>query len=74
MKRDLDLIRSILLQIESNTDTNDNLSLSPEALGLSEFNNEIIKSHLKLMHEANLIELYSQSKSGLINCITWKGY
>lgn len=73
MKRDMDLIRKILLEIEANPDPNRWISLSVDG-----YNPKEISYHVKLLAEAGLIE--AKNVSNTINfewkpiCLTWEGH
>ena len=76
MKRDMDLIRELLLKIENGqtsfiltSDTAAALSLSPAEGGMTE-------EHLILLKQAGFIEIMSRSLSGhyAIKRLTWEGH
>ncbi|MBE2188430.1 MAG: DUF2513 domain-containing protein [Candidatus Kapabacteria bacterium] len=84
MKRDMELIRNILLAIEAHPKANakrDEIynSLNPELQGF-EFQNDTIYEHIKLLKEANIIDYdlveYLGGKYDMPNGIriTWDGH
>jgi len=74
MKRDMDLARKILQQIEEKSD-----GLRCESLDLPDHSRAEIAYHLKLLKEARLIEGldFTSSETGLEimpKCLTWQGH
>jgi hypothetical protein len=74
MKRDMDLIRDILLKLEE-VPENSYLSNPPEDLDLQEHSFEEVAYHLGLLIDAGLLEA-SQDLSGgfAVKKITWHGH
>jgi len=70
MKRDMDLIRQLLFQIEA-----DNPELAVEG-----YDDKIVTKHLELLEEAGLIKafLHKTDQSGVVQVdverLTWEGY
>ena len=75
MKRDMDLIREILLACEAYEH-----GYAPGKLQIDGYDNEQIEFHVYLMGQAGLLETAdptysgSPSPSALPNAITWQGY
>jgi hypothetical protein len=73
MKRDMDLIRSILLEIEKLPPTDEISELLIEGTDADEIN-----YHLKLLHQAGLIEAVNASSmdgdAWIIRSLTWNGH
>ena len=74
MKRDLDLIRLILLELEKR-----NPILPDPNIELENYNFDTIQFHVKLLIEQNLIEgSFRKHANGKIQCfpiaLTWQGY
>lgn len=61
MKRDLDLLRDILLKIET---YNDNPPMYPESFSDLNSNQDVINYHLLLLHQAGFIDAYDVSTLG----------
>ena len=74
MKRDMDLIRDILLQIEEDNEFNEEQSVSTE--NLSEQNTRIISAHCRLIKQAGYINKLTLASGGYILAgeLTNKGY
>jgi hypothetical protein len=81
MKRDMDLIRDLLIGIEADPNLDGTQFLSPDnqdnlgVIGIGRFSNEEIAYHLKMLIEAGLVD----GKVGfqgmpLINKMTWQGH
>jgi hypothetical protein len=72
MKRDMDLIRKILLAIEAHPF----YGKWNVPLDFGDFPEELVDYHLKLLSEANLIEAKVRigSKRWVINGLTWAGH
>ena len=74
MKRDLELIRNILIKIESRE------LLEPFDLQIDGYEQDLVNYHLQLLDEAGLIEIIlERDESGIIITaqpirITWNGY
>ncbi|WP_285339582.1 DUF2513 domain-containing protein [Vibrio parahaemolyticus] len=66
MKRDMSLIRDILLSIEKND----------KVLPVEGFSSEIIESHVKLLIEALLVERHSFGVGSFVTVtrLTWNGH
>lgn len=75
MKRDMDLIRLILLKIEEEYNTHNILGLSIDGYSM-----ETVAYHCKLLYEAGFVSYYKgiQTLSGLedfqVGSITWAGH
>jgi hypothetical protein len=75
MKRDMDLIRNILLTCESHDS-----GYAPKELKIDSYTEEQIGFHVHLMGQAGLLEtidittLSSRSPSAVPSRITWEGY
>ena len=61
MKRDLDLVRDILLKSET---YNDNPPMYPESFSDLNSNQDVINYHLLLLHQAGFIDAYDVSTLG----------
>jgi hypothetical protein len=74
MKRDMDLIRAVLVSLEAVTE-NSYLDNPPEELGLQGHSFEEVAYHLKLLIDAGFLD-GSQDMSGgfAIKKITWNGH
>lgn len=74
MKRNWDLIRSILLKLESQAEARG--SLSPD--GFTGFDSEAVSYHFKLLQSAGLIEAIDYSSlnelSLVARSLTWQGH
>ena len=74
MKRDMDLVRKILLQIEE-----EYVSTSLFDLAISGYDKETIAYHCKIMHEAGMVSGYSpfyaddRLFSFKVSGLTWEG-
>lgn len=73
MKRDMDLIRQILLELEAMP-----WPKTPRTLKVSEYDQEEVNYHLLLMAEAGLLKLKGEEKPGGVTAqpwrLTWKGH
>jgi hypothetical protein len=75
MKRDMDLVRKLLLKIEEKTDSD--LIYEVE---LEDYDKDLIEYHLELLQDARLIKAYFQNMSdgrrtfNSVERITWKGH
>jgi DNA-binding transcriptional ArsR family regulator len=73
MKRDMDLIREILLQMESSNNTDDWAKIN-----IADVSKETISYHIKLLYQAGLIEALDASDSAnfewIAKSITWEGH
>jgi hypothetical protein len=73
MKRDLDLIRLILLEAENNADPQN--WFDPEPVG---YETEAVSYHVMLMEQAGLIEGWNRSAIGVFRWsarnLTWRGH
>lgn len=80
MKRDMELIKKILLAIEEKNTFYEPFSFSE--LGIQEYEDIELAYHLKLVHEAGLIEIMGDKPVGIhssspiyfIKCLTWEGH
>jgi hypothetical protein len=74
MKRDTELVRTILLKIEEKDDTNGWLS----ADAFSEHSKELICYHYKILSQAGYIEVVDLSSKGGVDIqvknLTWEGH
>lgn len=68
MKRDMDLVRTLILHIEQNAPGE---STEIEIEGVDE---DTINYHLSLMGEAELLRVQMIRECVIINGITWKGH
>lgn len=75
MKRDMDLIRQILLTIEAHSKPNEWV---PTIFGIDEHTPEEISYHIKLLTQAGLIEATDVSTMSKFKwqatCLTWAGH
>jgi hypothetical protein len=73
MKRDLDLLRKILLEIESWPDAS-----QPRDVNLTSYSDEIVSEHVSLLFEAHYIEaqvIQSQAGKRILPIrLTWQGH
>lgn len=74
MKRDADLVREILLQIEASS-SDDDLS----ELGIEGYSSEQVSYHLSILHEAGLIAAidnssYGEGEAWIPTRLTWHGH
>lgn len=73
MKRDLDLIRLILLEVENNADPQ--AWFDPEPVG---YEPDQVSYHIMLMDQAGLIEAWNRSAIGIFRWsarnLTWRGH
>lgn len=73
MKRDMDLIRKILLEIEAHPEPNRLIKLA-----IKDYNREQLSYHVKLLAEASLIEAKNVSSTTNFEwnpiCLTWEGH
>jgi hypothetical protein len=73
MRRDFDLIREILLQVEENNDPTD--CIIPEINGYSE---EEVTYHINLLWQAGLVDALNMSTGGILSfcakSLTWEGH
>ncbi|AMA10691.1 DUF2513 domain-containing protein [Picosynechococcus sp. PCC 73109] len=80
MKRDMELIKKILLALEANNTINQYLHYSN--LNLEGYDDNEVAYHVKLAHEAGLIELAGNKPVQtigsppiyFIQCLTWEGH
>lgn len=72
MQRDMDLVREILRYIENHTDMGNN------PMEIPGYTEEQISYHVKIMHQAGLIEAIDFSshngESWAPRCLTWEGH
>jgi hypothetical protein len=74
MKRDMDLVRKILFQVEKQDEPEDLV------LSLEGYADEVVAHHIFLMGEAGLLSVTDTSSRGyplptaIANYITWKGH
>lgn len=75
MKRDIDLIRNILLKMESHEH-----GFAPRPLPIEGYSNEQIEHHVYLMDQAGLLKaiqtthMQSNSPTALPTSLTWEGH
>ena len=73
MKRDLDLVRLILIEVENNADPQN--WFDPEPVG---YETEEVSYHVMLMEQAGLIEAWNRSAIGVFRWsarnLTWRGH
>lgn len=73
MKRDMDLVRTILLEIEAHEDP-----LKPVPLQAPGYSPQQISYHVKLLSEAGLIEAHKAGGMGTVHwfamSLTWRGH
>jgi repressor of nif and glnA expression len=76
MKRDMDLARKILKLIEDDADPNNFTDLDLEPLEGQGYNHEQIAYHVRLLHEAELVDAKStnQGVSYKVRSLTWEGH
>ena len=80
MKRDMDLVRALLLNVENNQD-DDGSDYAPEIPGYSRYNTD---HHIRIMQQAGLLEASASTEKGeetgspertiWVSTLTWKGY
>ena len=71
MKRDMDLIRRVLLEIEESDEW------LPGAITYEEVDDELVSYHVKLLYEAGLIDAIDMSTNTLkwqARTLTWQGH
>ncbi|RYH00340.1 MAG: DUF2513 domain-containing protein [Alphaproteobacteria bacterium] len=80
MKRDMDLIRSLVLEIENGKNwyetTSDETAtaLGTEGSGLSQAQAERLEYHLKLLEDAGFAEFTKTGEGWLPERLSWKGH
>jgi len=76
MMRDMDLIRTLLESIASDSRLNGNVMLHPDIgdFGISAENYESVAFHLNLMLNAQLIEGKDTMQMPMVRSLTWRGY
>lgn len=80
MKRDMDLVRSILLEIEGGKEWFDTVSdesaaaLGKEGSGLSREEADRLEYHLTLIEDAGLAEFTKVGEGWLADRLTWQGH
>ncbi len=76
MKRDMDLIRELLLKLESwPMERRDVVQIRPDAVATKEHSPHEIDYHLTLLKEAGFVDFPQESESAFyFRAITWKGH
>jgi len=72
MKRDMDLVRKILLEVESRPNSGRH-----NAVQIEGYDKEIIVYHINLLAEAGLLHLYGSEElyiPGAVTHLTWEGH
>ena len=76
MKRDMELVRKILLKLEEST-----IHDRPVLMNIEGYKPEEVNYHIQLMWEAGLLKLFGQPVKTLSsptryypNCLTWEGH
>lgn len=75
MKRDMDLVRNILLTLEAEPS-----GYAPQTINIDGYTKDQIGYHIYLMIDGELLEGYEDEESGKTSpsafpkCITWEGY
>lgn len=75
MKRDMDLVRAILIAMEDHEK-----GFAPDSLGIPDYSEEQIGYHIHLMGQAGLLDvsdassLDGDSPSAIAHSITWNGH
>src|SRR5690606_14013063 len=71
MKRDLDLVRKILLEVEEKETING----YQQDLEIAGYSQDAIRYHLRIMQDADLIKYTAYMPSGIIiDKLTWQGH
>ena len=75
MKRDMELVRAILFALEEKENSNVTRGLKVDG-----YSGETVPYHCKMMHEAGMIDFYSESRTGngsiylyQVGNLTWYG-
>lgn len=80
MKRDMDLVRSLLLEIEDGKEWFETMSdataaaLGTEGSGLSQEDADRLEYHLTLLEDAGLAEFTKTGEGWIPERLTWKGH
>jgi hypothetical protein len=77
MKRDMDLVRDLLLSIESNLQFDGMTWVMPDEpsdLGMTDYSFEEVAYHLVMLIEANLIVGKKTMQMPMISKLTWQGH
>jgi hypothetical protein len=77
MKRDMDLVRELLIQIESNPVLDGSKWMtpsSPEEIGIQDRSIEEVAYHLDLLVEAHLVRGFPGQRMATISKLTWQGH
>ncbi len=76
MMRDMDLIRSLLDGIASDSRLNRDVTLQPGIgdFGITAENHQAVTFHLNLMLKAGLIEGVETAQMPMVRNLTWRGY
>lgn len=80
MKRDMDLIRTMLLEIEDGKShfetTSDDvaIALGTEGTGLSRSDAERLEYHLTLLEESGLAKFTTTGEGWLVDGLSWRGH
>ena len=73
MKRDMDLVREILIYVEENANDRSFLH-APQVKDGAEVSENEMNYHIKLLSEANLIHTKKTYSGWLIYSLTWEGH
>lgn len=76
MKRDMDLVRDLLLKIEGHPGLNRvaQYQFGPGDIGITEENHTAVAFHLDLMIEAGLVQGNSAMRMPIVSGLTWQGH
>src|SRR5271157_2764899 len=76
LKRDMDLIRELLLKLESwPMERGDVVPISPDALATEDHSPHEIEYHLTLLKEAGFVDFPQEWEAGFyFRAITWRGH
>jgi hypothetical protein len=76
MKRDMDMVRDLLLAIESDPQFDGIRQLQPEPgdIGITEANYSEAAYHLTLLVEAGMVEGRTAMRMPIISKLTWQGH
>jgi hypothetical protein len=69
MKRDMELVRAILLAMEAPSH-----DFAPHPFTVAGYDQDVIGHHLWLMEQGELITASDMTGMGEASCITWKGH
>ncbi|CAN5842773.1 DUF2513 domain-containing protein [soil metagenome] len=74
MKRDMDLIRTLLLHFEEETDERRGVPVPPVKRDGQDVSKDELDYHVKLLNEERLIETTKGEQGWFVNSLTWKGH